>query len=192
MALLNGIHPRKRGDGRAVALVFGALTRRKGIFQTLDAWQHLAPADRAGLALRFVGRLGDAERAPFLENLAMKRAALPDAVIELEDRFLTDEDLAAEITGADIILAPYQNHIGSSGVMHWAVAAGKPLIAQKTGLIGYQVDRYQLGATTDCSDPKQIARAIMAASGQANAVLATFASKHTPANFVRTILDEMI
>lgn len=192
MAMLKGVDPRTRDDGRSVALVFGALTRRKGIFQTLDAWHHLAPSDRGRLALRFVGRLDDAERAPFLESLAIKRAAMPDAVIELQDRFVTDEDLAAEILGADIILAPYQNHIGSSGVMHWAVAAGKPLIAQKTGLIGYQVDRYHLGAATDCSDPKKISSAIMDAAGQRNAASAAFATQHTPANFVRTILDEMI
>jgi hypothetical protein len=192
LTFLAGTRPRWRDDSRSVALVFGALTRRKGIFETLEAWRYLAPADRARLALRFVGRLGTEERAPFRERLAAEQARMPEAVIELEDRFVSDEELAEEIMGADVILAPYQNHVGSSGVMHWAVAAGKPLVAQKTGLIGYQVDRYRLGTTTDCSDPEKVSAAIMTASGQIDAASSAFAKEHTPANFVRTILDEMI
>lgn len=192
MALLRGVRPRQRDDGRSVALIFGALTRRKGIFQILEAWHLLAPADRARLALRFVGRLDDVVRAEFLESLAAKRAAMPDATIELEDSFVPENALAAEVLGADIILAPYQNHIGSSGVMHWAVAAGKPLVTQNTGLIGYQVQRYQLGTTIDCSDPKQLSSAITAAASQATSASATFAAEHTPDNFVSKILDALV
>lgn len=191
-AILEGVQPRKRDDGRSVALVFGALTQRKGIFQILDVWHLLASADRARLALRFVGRLDDTIRASFLEHLEKARAVLTGATIELEDCFVSDETIAAEVLGADIIVAPYQNHTGSSGVMHWAVAARKPLVAQKTGLIGYQVQRYQLGTTVDCTDPRQLASAIMAPGSHMNTGSAAFAALHTPENFVGIILDGLI
>jgi hypothetical protein len=113
-------------------------------------------------------------------------------VIELEDGFVTDEQLANEITGADIILAPYQNHIGSSGVMHWAVAAKKPLIAQDTGLIGYQVSKYGLGTAINCGNPKVIANEIGSIMNTAPKLLKTFAKRHGPSKFVGNILNETL
>lgn len=117
---------------------------------------------------------------------------MPDAVIELEDRFVTDPQLASELAGADIILAPYQNHIGSSGVMHWAVAANKPLIAQDTGLIGYQVSKYGLGAAINCRKPELVANAVTNVATESGRPSGDFEKRHRPDAFVRNIVDGMV
>lgn len=184
--------PALRADRRGVVLVFGALTQRKGIFQTLQAWHHLSTRDRARFALRFVGRLGEQERPHFMHALATARDLMPEAVIELLDDFVTEEQLANEVAAAQIILAPYQNHIGSSGVMHWAVAANKPLIAQDTGLIGYQVSKNGLGAAIDCTDPQKIAFEVAAIAKQGCNQRRDFAAEHTADAFVSNILKETL
>lgn len=192
LTLLTSANPVPCDDGRRVVLVFGALTERKGIFQALAAWDHLSPAFRANHVLRFVGRLGADERAPFLAALKACRARHPDARVDLEDRFVSDLDLAGEVLGAHVILAPYQNHVGSSGVLHWAVAAGRPLITQNTGLIGYQVERYGLGHATDCTDPAGIAAALHDCDSSAAARPEAFSQEHTPAAAVETVLRTVL
>jgi glycosyltransferase involved in cell wall biosynthesis len=190
--LLNTVNPIWREDKRQVVLLFGALTRRKGIFEALQAWRYLSLQDRARFVLRFVGRLGNEERAPFMSALKNAKELLPNAIIELEDGFITDENLAREIAGSDIILAPYQNHIGSSGVMHWAVAANKPLIAQDTGLIGYQVSKYGLGSAINCQEPELIATTLSTVETQSKKPHADFAERHMSDAFVRNILNETL
>lgn len=191
LELLHLAKPGSREDKRQVVLLFGALTRRKGIHEALQAWSCLSPPDRARFALRFVGRLGQDERAPFLSALETARQAMPDAVIELEDGFVTDQQLASEVAGADIILAPYQKHIGSSGVMHWAVAANKPLIAQDTGLIGYQVSKYGIGAAINCRKHELIANAVTNVATESRRPHGDFQKRHRPDAFVKNILDGM-
>jgi len=192
LELLHLAKPVSREDKRRVVLLFGALTRRKGIFEALQAWSCLSPPDRARFALRFVGRLGQDERAPFLSALETARHAMPDAVIELEDGFVTDQQLASELAGADIILAPYQNHIGSSGVMHWAVAANKPLIAQDTGLIGYQVSKYGIGAAINCRKPELVANAVTNVATESRRPHGDFEKRHRPDAFVKNILEGIV
>ncbi len=190
--LLRMAEPVSREDKRQVVLLFGALTRRKGIFEALQAWSCLSHSDRARFALRFVGRLGQEERAPFLSALETSRQSMPDATIELDDGFVTDQQLASEVAGADIILAPYQNHVGSSGVMHWAVAANKPLIAQDTGLIGYQVSKYGIGAAINCQKPELIAKAVANIAVQSRRPNGDFEERHMPSAFVENILNGMV
>lgn len=188
LSLLASASPVLRDDGRRVVLVFGALTERKGIFQALAAWEMLDPAFHAGHALRFVGRLGADERDRFLRARDGCRKRRPDMRIELEDRFVSDLDLAREVLSAAVILAPYQNHVGSSGVLHWAVAAVRPLITQNTGLIGYQVERYGLGRATDCTDPARIATALLDCDSGASAISGAFLKEHSPGAAIEAVL----
>ncbi|EKE74334.1 hypothetical protein B30_01370 [Celeribacter baekdonensis B30] len=186
---LISMEPEIRENGRKIVLVFGALTERKGIFQTLDAWKLLGEDGRNKFILRFVGRLGADERARFMEKLATLRTET-NAIIEIEDRFVTDEELACEVQHAAIILAPYQNHVGSSGVLHWAVAGKRPLIAQNTGLIGFQVDRYKLGLAVDCTNPQVLSRAI--SEWVPSISDPAFEASHTSNAFTGKILDTVL
>jgi glycosyltransferase involved in cell wall biosynthesis len=187
IALLQGLIPEPRLDGRRSLLLFGALSERKGVFQALEAIHHLSAEDRRGLALRFVGRVDPADSAVFLSRLEEIRVTYPEAVIELENRFVSDSELAREVVDCAVVLAPYQNHVGSSGVIFWASAAGKPLLSQNTGLMGYQIDRHKLGLAVDTTDPKALAEAF--SSVRKMPVNQGFIDSHSSEAFTRTILD---
>lgn len=187
LSLLAAAGPPRRGS-RRVALLFGALTRRKGIFRLLEAVAHLAPETRAALEIRFVGRLDAEDRAAFLTALSETRAAFPESLLTLVDRYVPDQELACEIAGCDVVLAPYQNHVGSSGVAYWSAAAGKPLITQNTGFIGWQAGAHGLGIAIDATDARALARAL-SAPVVAPATAQAFLAEHRPETFARAILN---
>ncbi|MAM55919.1 MAG: hypothetical protein CMN25_01120 [Salinicola sp.] len=187
LSLLENRTPCPRADGRRVLLLFGALAERKGIFVLLEALSHLSSEQRSRLALRFVGRVDSPDRESFGARLEAARAAYPEVAIELVDRFVSDSELAQEVVDCDVVLAPYQNHVGSSGVVFWAAAAGKPLIAQRTGLIGYQVERHGLGTAVDTTDAAALAAALERASPRKRND--TFLKAHSPDVFTQTILE---
>ncbi|WP_146592396.1 glycosyltransferase [Puniceibacterium confluentis] len=190
LSLLENRARQPRADGGTVYLLFGALAERKGIFALLDALGHLPADSRAGLVLRFVGRIDPADRSRFMAHLAQVQSACPEAVIELVDDFVSDETLAQEVVDCDVVLAPYQNHIGSSGVVFWAAAAGKPLIAQNTGMMGYQIAEHDLGLTVNTTDPLALALALDRT--EARPRNAAFLAAHTPDRFTDTILEGLL
>ncbi|MES2844223.1 MAG: hypothetical protein V4747_04245 [Pseudomonadota bacterium] len=190
VSLLAACRPIQRPDGRAVALLFGALTARKGLFEIVDAWARQSDDWLDGRVLRLVGLLGNEERPRFQATLENLSTARPRALIELHDQFVDDATLAQEIVNADLILAPYQNHVGSSGVVFWACAAGKPLLTQNTGLVGYQAQKYQLGRTVDCTDVASLSVAL-AEPWEILPADPSLMTRHSQQNVLHVLLDGM-
>ena len=62
---------------------------------------------------------------------------------------------------ADVVLAPYQRHVGMSGILLLAAAANKPVLCSNYGLMGEMVRRYHLGLTVDSSQPQEIAKGLI-------------------------------
>lgn len=137
-------------------LLFGALQARKGVLELLAALRDLPRdvIDRAHFTVCGEGEMGDEieASAPILHARGVR--------FEFRRGFLPQEELDRELAKADVILAPYRNHLGSSGAIYIAAALQKPIIAQETGLIGRQVREYGLGRTVDTSSPAKIAEAI--------------------------------
>lgn len=145
--------------GRRLLLLFGSLARRKGTFELLDAVEHL-PADLARMAaVAFVGRVHDDERAAVGARLAATRAASA-AQLLLHDAFVPESDVQRYFEAADLVLLPYQRHVGSSGVLIRAAAAGRPVLAQDYGLVGAHTRRHGLGRTVDTTDAAALANAL--------------------------------
>jgi glycosyltransferase involved in cell wall biosynthesis len=194
LSLLQGRSSQLRTDGRKVFLLFGSLGQRKGIFAIIESLSQLPAARRAAMALRFVGRVLPQDRETFLARLEAARSTYSEMAIEWLDNFVSEETLAQEVIDCDVVLAPYQNHVGSSGVMFWAAAAGKPLIGQRTGLMGYQLERYNLGFATDTTDPRALAGALTRALDGAGHRPSNkaFLRAHSPAAFTGTILDGLL
>lgn len=154
-------HPQApREDQRANWLLFGSLDRRKGIFQMVEAWAMMEPGFHRKNALRLVGRLSPADSVLFRQKLQTLCQSTPWMVIELVDQFVSDSELAREVCAAKVVLAPYQNHIGSSGALYWAAAAAKPILSQSSGLMGYLVQKYGLGLAIETENPALIAQAL--------------------------------
>lgn len=138
-------------------LLFGALQRRKGVFELLQALDMLPPSDADRVAVRFLGKVfPDAADLPS----AIAKARDGQAKITLDDRYAAHSELAQAVAEADVILAPYQRHIGSSGVLYWAAAFGKPVIGQAYGQNGREIRQFGLGAAVATHRPAAIMRAL--------------------------------
>lgn len=144
---------------RKVLLLFGVIDQRKGIYQVLEALQQLTAAQQAKLTLLLVGRLAEADRATVLASIAALQQNSSLQII-IQDRFVHDKEIQRYFAVADIILALYQRHVGSSGILLQAAAAGKPVLASNYGLMGELVRQHQLGAVIDSTNSAQIAEAM--------------------------------
>jgi len=150
-------HVRKN---RKLFLLFGALTKRKGIFEVMKALKYLEPEYISQIAVFFAGKLEAGIRSQFLDKVDYYKHNNPNANIHIEDRFLSTNEIISLLQYCDIVLAPYHRYfVGSSGVLLWAVGAKKPVITSNYGLLGYQVQKYHLGISIDTTKPKLIADA---------------------------------
>lgn len=197
MAPCAGIKPAEiapRGT-RIRFLLFGALQRRKGVLQVLDAVTRLAPEIAARLELRLCGQL--TEGAGTVRTRIAEINASTEANIVLDDRYLPYEDLCTEVAAADVVLAPYLWHKGSSGVLYWATAFGKPVIAQDYGAMGAEVRAFGLGLTVRCGNVEDLAGAMETALGKNGiatpdaATIARFTNGHDPEAFAQTIVASL-
>jgi glycosyltransferase involved in cell wall biosynthesis len=181
--------------GRVSFLLFGYLAERKGPLAVLAALA-LLPAGIAGrVAVTFAGRIDPALR----EGLEQRRLALagtqPDLWLRIDDRRLDSGDLAALVDRSDVVLAPYQRFVGSSGVLLWAARAGRPVLAQEFGLIGRLTRDNRLGIAVDSGDPRKLAREIgrMIEQGPStffdHSAAARFVAAQTPQRFASLVLS---
>jgi len=151
-----------RDDARCCFLLFGALSERKGVKVVLQALESMSTEQRARIRLLLAGRLDDDCRAA----VAATRTRLTQSggnagELEVLDRFLPTDELAALVQRSDVVMAPYQRHVGSSGALVWAARHGRPVLAQQYGLVGALVRRHGLGVAVDSSDAGRVADAML-------------------------------
>lgn len=182
---------------RTLFALFGYLTERKGLLTLLEAVRLLPPLRRARAAVLLAGRIDPSIRYDVDRLCAIVTRECPDLWFRIVDRRLTDGELSRLVIDSDVILAPYQRFVGSSGVMLWAARAGRPLLTQEVGLMGRLVRDHGLGVTTNTSDPSTLARAMdgMIARGPATSfdpvAARLFVDQCTPEIFARRVLDSL-
>lgn len=116
-------------DPRLVLLLFGHIKPYKGTDILLQAFSRLPEAMRQACRLRIVGR----PQIPMEPILALiDSLGLADQV-ELDARFIDQDEVGDLLRSADIQLFPY-TEIDASGVLMIALAVGKPIIASDIGL----------------------------------------------------------
>ena len=185
-------------EDRTCFLLFGSLTPRKGHFQVLKALGMLDSKIASKIAVIFAGKLRDDIRTEFRERLGQLTSESPELWMHLEDRHINASEITDLIIRSDVVLAPYQNHIGSSNVLLWAAGAQKPVITQEYGLIGALARDYKLGLVVDTTKPQAIAAAMQTCvekdvtdfcDPKSMKQLAEF---RTPKQYATTILDGII
>jgi glycosyltransferase involved in cell wall biosynthesis len=144
-------------SGRQVFLLFGELTARKGIYQVLDAIEMLSPELSQKLCLLLIGPLGLEEKELLQARIVEISESLPVQIIGRHE-FITDREVQPYFQLADVILAPYQRHIGMSAILVRAAAAQKPVLSSDFGLMGEVTRRYSLGLAVDSTVPSEIAK----------------------------------
>ncbi|BAU11426.1 similar to N-acetylglucosaminyltransferase [Leptolyngbya sp. NIES-3755] len=144
---------------RKILLLFGRVSGRKGIHQLLESIQHLDPATCEKICLLIVGEIPASERSGIhaqIETIAPQTTAQ----IILDERYVTESEVSAYFQLADIVLAPYQRHVGMSGILLQAAAAQKPVLSSNYGLMGRLTEQYELGLAVQSEDAIAIARGI--------------------------------
>jgi glycosyltransferase involved in cell wall biosynthesis len=144
---------------RSVFLLFGELTARKGIHQLLEAISLLPSELSQKLCLLLIGRIGPKARLQVESRIAQLSQSSSVQIIT-QDQFIPDHKIQPYFYIADVVLAPYQRHIGMSGILVRAAASQTPVLSSNYGLMGEITRRYQLGLTVDSTRPEEIAKGI--------------------------------
>lgn len=184
----------------AVFTLFGALTERKGVLQLLAALASLPRETRDGVRVVLAGKVDPA----IAEEVRSRAAVLhdsgaPGGGLRVIDRYLATAELAWLVQQSSVILAPYQRFVGSSGVLGWAAAYRKPVIAQDYGLVGALVRDFGLGLAVDTTDPECIASAMTRLSQRSGLEAAAraarwedFCAGHAPRDFAATVFAGLV
>jgi glycosyltransferase involved in cell wall biosynthesis len=172
VALPDGVRPlpavpsraevRRRWDvakDRRVALFFGTINARKGIHRVMDALPLLPLAAQRQLCLAVVGAIHAPEHERFHQAIARVRAETAVQVV-VENRFVDEEEIQGIIKAADLVLLPYQRHLGSSGVLVRASLARVPVLSSNYGLVGEHLRRHRLGLAVNTRVPDVLADAL--------------------------------
>jgi glycosyltransferase involved in cell wall biosynthesis len=184
--------------GRIGFLLFGHLTERKGPLVVLEALARLPPAIAARVAVLLAGRVDPAIQDRLDAGCHRLEATHPDLWLRIDNRRLDCSELEAMVSRSDVVLAPYQRFVGSSGVLLWAARAGRPVLAQAYGLVGHLTREHRLGLAADSSDPAALAAAIsrMVEHGPQTfidrASAQTFADFQTPDRFAAAVLADSV
>jgi glycosyltransferase involved in cell wall biosynthesis len=147
-------------EHRHAFLLFGELTARKGILELLQACQQLDGATAACMALIVAGRIAPELRAEVGHRVRELGRHRPELWIQVADRRLAESEIAQTLMACDVLLAPYQRFVGSSGLLVWAATFGRPVITQDYGMLGQAVRDYGLGLAVDTTRPAEIAAAL--------------------------------
>jgi glycosyltransferase involved in cell wall biosynthesis len=145
-------------DDRKLFLLFGELGPRKGLWKLFAALRELTAEECARAAIALVGHA-----EPAIEDrIARETAALSGSPISVIRRtgYVSDAERDAWFDVADVVLAPYLRHTGSSGVLLLAAACRKPVISQDFGQMGRLTRENRLGLAVDTFDPKALAQAM--------------------------------
>ena len=144
---------------RKVFLLFGALEVRKGIYELLESLTLLPFALNEQLCLVFAGGTSAEEQMRLHARIEVVQQTHPVQIVENYD-FISETEVPAYFRLADVVLAPYQKHVGMSGILLWAASMGKPVLSSNYGLMGELVQRYELGLAVDSTSPEAIANGI--------------------------------
>ena len=154
-AILHSCRDRVKIDpSRRVFLLFGSLTSRKGIYQLLNAIYSLSVDLCQKLCLLLVGESSIANE---LESKIAEICQTRPVQIIRHYQFVPEAEIPAYFQLCDVVLAPYQRHVGMSGILLLAAAFNKPVLCSNYGLMGEMVQRYKLGLTVDSMRPEEIA-----------------------------------
>lgn len=132
-----------------VFLNYGIGDKRKGLHLVIRAM--LEASDESRLFLLCAGQIS---RNNTIRDGLDKLVALGRA--KVMDRYVTDAEEALCLCAADVVLLPYINHFGSSGVLSLAAGAGKMVIASDHGLVGRRVFEHKLGLLFSSGNTKAL------------------------------------
>lgn len=145
-------------DNQMVYLHFGALTKRKGTLDILQAIDILERKQIENKVFIFAGKVYDDIKEEFY---SLSRKLENKARIIILDEFVEYQTLYNLCYSCDFILLPYLSTNASSGVIGYAAFFKKQVMGPKDGIIGGLINNYNLGVTIPHITKENIANAII-------------------------------
>ncbi|HEY9849885.1 MAG TPA: glycosyltransferase [Leptolyngbyaceae cyanobacterium] len=183
---------------RQVFMLFGSLTRRKGIQKLLEAVTMLPQDLGQKLCLVLLGVPEPIEEKPLIASWLEKIYHLQSSLqIITKYEYIPETDVHKYFHMADVILIPYQRQAGMSGILLLAASTCKPVLSTNYGLIGALVQQYNLGLTVDTSVAGEIAKGLTAFLSKAPSSfcdisqMQSFVQNHTPEKFASIIFENI-
>ncbi len=122
-----------------IFLFFGVGAKRKGLSLAVDAMLRLKRKDTF---LLVAGK----QDPPLLVRKGLNALVQQNRAL-IMNRFVSHAEEKLCFQAADIVLLPYLNHFGTSGILSRAMATGKPVIASDEQLLGRLVRDNKIGWT---------------------------------------------
>lgn len=140
-------------------LIFGTISKEKGIKQFLDGVALLSKECQVRMKIHIAGRVRP-NYLPELEILLRDLKSLaPFVEVDLENRFLSAQDMANCFNRCDVVVNANTRTQSASGVMGHAAVWGKPAISSSTGLYGVLAKQYKLGPVVNPYNAAEVADA---------------------------------
>jgi len=145
------------GNGRregATILFFGMVRPYKGLDVLLQAMQTVVSKVQCKLIIA-----GEFYEPVDKYTEMVSRLGL-EPFVELEDRYVPNEQIAALLDRADVLVLPYHNAT-QSGVLRMAMSSGLPVIASEVGALADEVANDINGLLVKAGDPVALSAALI-------------------------------
>lgn len=140
--------------------LFGEMSGRKGVFRIRDAWMRLPSSLKERIELRLVGRpLPGEENAV---EAAVRRLRSNGWHVFTDFRYVDDAEIPGIHENTDVLVLPYRNHLGTSGVLVQSLYWKIPVIVDDFGWPAFTLADLGTGLAVDTADPQAFANALVA------------------------------
>jgi glycosyltransferase involved in cell wall biosynthesis len=159
-------------------LYFGVIRPFKGVEDLVRAYDLLSPDQAGQMWLTVVGETWEGWDLP---SQLIARSRYRER-ITFVNRYVSDDELAAALAGADVVVLPYHRS-SASGPLHTAMSWGLPVIVSKVGGLVEAASGYDGAIFVPPRDPVSLAKAFETAVTLASGGR-RFADPHTWENTV--------
>jgi glycosyltransferase involved in cell wall biosynthesis len=140
-----------------IILIYGAIKMSKGIKELISSLQYL---NNNKIKLIIAGKQTDDVK--FFLKLEANKQLVNSGQVIIFDGFKNYRDEAILFSASDIVWVGYDDSFsGSSGVLHQAGLANKPVITNRLGLLGYLNKKYKTGSVVNLSSVIDIKNKIL-------------------------------
>lgn len=160
----------------------------KGTLELIQSLNLLSSSSSSRCCLLIVGK---PRNNMFEKQIKDNISKVKQVQIVYINHFVSNSKMKSFFSQCDIVLMPYKDFLASSGVIGHAIAANKPVISNRNGLIGDIIRNYWKGELIDIVEPKTIATAIDKSIFSVYPYVSNskYLKEHTSTNFSRLLVE---
>ncbi len=146
------VNPPAPGDP-ARLLFFGMIRPNKGLHVLIRAMEFLPDC--------LLTVAGEPESPAYFEEIRALITKLPTGRVEMVNRFVDVSEIAGLFDRSHLVVLPYVEFSSQSGVLHQALAHGRPVLATDLGGMAESVRAWGVGGLVAPDNPRALAEGIL-------------------------------